>query len=892
MAAAAQVRAAETVLFTENFETGSETRWNVFSGSSANEVQDFTVNFDFDYANTSYTSNGVSLKIPVAPSGPGTKGVKMTVNNNDTLAEASAVNIYPKDQTFSSDFALRFDMWINYNGPAFGGTGSTEFGIFGINHTGDKVNWAVPGAGVPLPGSDGLWFGVTGEAGAAGDYRVYEGDPTNNPLRQQGPLGGFLDRNGDGTLEEDVPITGNGYPMSQVFHSPPYETRGVPGKRWVQVEVRQKAGLITWVMNGYVIAEFQNSGLWTTGTIMLGTMDIFNSIASPAADNFVIFDNVQVVDISTAAAKPRLWWEASVFELSEPNTTATLTLRRSGDLTQPLTVFFRTEGMTNQAVAARATPGVDYRGLPISTNFPAGVESMELQIAAINDLVGEPDELFALDLVHNTPQYEVFAPMTFLFTVKDDGDTSGVNLTVQKAYAYEKIPADAGIIKLTRVGDMNSDLRVNFTVSGSAVSGTDYQAVGTSAVIPAGTDTVLVKIVPIDNNLEDSDRTVTVTLATGTGYQIGTETTGTVTIRNDDIPDGTVAFSDNFDTETSQNWVVNEAHPESNRATFNWNYSEAGIPSAPNSTGGTTFGLKLEANTGVTPTFTGLSVSPLDKGFEGDYRLSFDMWINFNGPLDVGGTGSTMSLSAGVGTSGDRAQFPGTSVEGVLFSATGDGGSGSDWRAYAATGAPLQPPSGVYAAGTQASALNNTDPYYAIFGGREAPEAQLNLAPGQTGSTSIGAPGIAWHEVTITKIGTNITWAVDNYPIATIPLTNKEISTNIFVGFFDINATQTGDPTMSFGLVDNLKVELLETTPPPAEIRITRISKTTTGQIEIEFTTTGSPTGLAVVGSEVVQGPYNPEPNAQITVVTPGATTTLRATIPMTTGNRFFQIRQ
>ncbi|MGZ8939265.1 MAG: hypothetical protein ACXW32_08655, partial [Limisphaerales bacterium] len=352
-----------------------------------------------------------------------------------------------------------------------------------------------------------------------------------------------------------------------------------------------------------------------------------------------------------------------------------------------------------------------------------------------------------------------------------------------------------------------------------------------------------------------------------------------------------VLFADNFDTDTTGNWTVNEAHAESNRATFNYDYSAMGIPVAPNTAGNTTRGLKLEANVGA-PTFTGLSVSPTGQEFSGDYRLSFDMWINYNGPLAAGGTGSTMSLSAGVGTSGTVAQFPGTSVDGVLFSVTGDGGSGSDWRAYAATGAPLTPATGAYAAGTQSTALNNSDAYYAPFGRASAPEAQLAVYPEQTEQVSAGAPGMAWHEVVIEKRGTNFTWYVDNLRVATITLTNKAIGTNIFVGFFDINATQTGNQDLSFGLVDNLRVNALPIAEPPGEVVIAGITRSG-GNIQLSFTAPDSMQNFVVEASPTVDGQYSPEANVQIeTVSSGGGTTTRRATIPVSTSSRFFVIRQ
>ena len=164
--------------------------------------------------------------------------------------------------------------------------------------------------------------------------------------------------------------------------------------------------------------------------------------------------------------------------------------------------------------------------------------------------------------------------------------------------------------------------------------------------------------------------------------------------------------------------------------------------------------------------------------------------------------------------------------------------------------------------------------------------------PEQSGATSIGAPGEAWHEVAIVKRGTNVTWSVDNLRIATITLTNKEISTNIFVGFFDINAGQTSDQEMSFGLVDNLRVEQLSGSEPTGTIQISGIQRSG-NNVVIDFTTTGSTAGIVVESSENVPSGYAAETGAQIeTVSSTGGTTVMRATVPITTPMRFFRIRQ
>jgi hypothetical protein len=139
--------------------------------------------------------------------------------------------------------------------------------------------------------SDGVWFGVDGEGGdtsAGKDYRAYEGSPSARPTLLSFSASGFSASGAASANNSDAYF-------QSIFSSPTYETPGSPGKHWNQVEVSQDANnLITWKMNGNLIAQRVNTSVFTNGDIMIGYMDPFSSIASPAADAFILYDNVRV----------------------------------------------------------------------------------------------------------------------------------------------------------------------------------------------------------------------------------------------------------------------------------------------------------------------------------------------------------------------------------------------------------------------------------------------------------------------------------------------------------------------------------------------------------------------------------------------------------------------
>jgi hypothetical protein len=285
--------------FYENFDLPSaNTNWNVFDGS-ANGTSDYTVTWAHDY--NSYFSAFNGSTIPSAPNSTNgsTKGVKLTVNNNDGVGATAAVSLYPKNLNLSGAYKLKFDLWINYPGTSggSGSTGSTEYSTFGINHTGSRVNWDSSAVNP----SDGVWFAADGEGGDSNnkDYRAYEGRPAGPPTNLTFAASG-LSASGAASANNT-----DSY-FQSLFPAPTYETAGSPGKRWVDVEVSQDANnVVTWRINGSLIAQRVNTSPFTNGTIMIGYMDTFNSIANPAADAFVLFDNVRV-EIPAAAVPPAI----------------------------------------------------------------------------------------------------------------------------------------------------------------------------------------------------------------------------------------------------------------------------------------------------------------------------------------------------------------------------------------------------------------------------------------------------------------------------------------------------------------------------------------------------------------------------------------------------------
>jgi serine protease len=95
--------------------------------------------------------------------------------------------------------------------------------------------------------------------------------------------------------------------------------------------------------------------------------------------------------------------------------------------------------------------------------------------------------------------------------------------------------ADPGTFTITRAGgSMAAALTISLSFSGTATAGTDYQALASSVVIPAGAATANLTVTPIDDTVVDAAETVSAMIQSGTGYDIGSANSATITIADND----------------------------------------------------------------------------------------------------------------------------------------------------------------------------------------------------------------------------------------------------------------------------------------------------------------------------------------------------------------------
>ncbi|HOX56395.1 MAG TPA: immunoglobulin domain-containing protein [Candidatus Paceibacterota bacterium] len=360
---------------------------------------------------------------------------------------------------------------------------------------------------------------------------------------------------------------------------------------------------------------------------------------------------------------------------------------------------------------------------------------------------------------------------------------------------------------LSRVADMGNTVTFRVTASGTAPLTYRWKFNG-NYVAGATTNQLTLSAAQLTN--------------AGNYVCVVTNIFGSVTSRTMSLtvyPAQTTVFLDTFDTNSAVLWRVNRSSTDT-RAVFNYDYSAMGLPSAPRSTGGTTRGLRLEANL-TAGAKAAVSLSPLNRSFAGDYRLRFDVWMNANGPFPEGGAGSTQHATAGLGTAGNRVQWAGAgaTADGYWFAVDGEGqagntsSTGGDFCAFAGTS--LQGTNtGVYAAGTDPAAKDEVHPYHvaAFPGGATAPAWQRSNYTQQTGALADGTIGFAWREVIVARRGNAVDWSIDGIRLATI-INATLTASNVFVGYWDMFTSLTDNTNLSFAVVDNVRVEVPITVP-------------------------------------------------------------------------------
>jgi hypothetical protein len=228
-----------------------------------------------------------------------------------------------------------------------------------------------------------------------------------------------------------------------------------------------------------------------------------------------------------------------------PADTALLVVSRSGDASAAMTVQL--------GISGSAQPDRDYARIPSEVTIPAGAASLQVSVTAYLDEIVEDTETIVVDVLA-TSSYLTGTPASATIIVTDT-PRAAVSVGVADASASELGP-DAGTFTVSRSGEPINAMTVSLAIAGSATAGSDYQALPTHVSLPAGASSVSLDVVPVSDAVSEPSETVVLSIAPGADYDIGTPSSGTVTIANATLPTVSLIVSDGSASEAPGNGGV------------------------------------------------------------------------------------------------------------------------------------------------------------------------------------------------------------------------------------------------------------------------------------------------------------------------------------------------
>jgi hypothetical protein len=216
----------------------------------------------------------------------------MSANNpaDETTNANSAVQIVPTglgSTLVGNDYRVRYDVWMNVNGPLpAGGGGSTEAFMVAVGWNG--------GNPIEIGTENGTYLTITGEGGSSTDVRTFTNDGFNILGINAGPSNNTADEYYHGIFPGGIdvsalPVQGGVDEQSGVT-SP-----GQMAFAWHDIRVDVVGDSVSFYVDDLLIASDPDAD--RTGSIALGYGDYFSSESDAPQWSFGLVDNLRVETI-------------------------------------------------------------------------------------------------------------------------------------------------------------------------------------------------------------------------------------------------------------------------------------------------------------------------------------------------------------------------------------------------------------------------------------------------------------------------------------------------------------------------------------------------------------------------------------------------------------------
>jgi len=215
--------------------------------------------------------------------------------------------------------------------------------------------------------------------------------------------------------------------------------------------------------------------------------------------------------------------------------------------------------------------GTDYTLASGTATITAGQTTANISLVVVDDSLSEISETVILTL--SSPTNSTLGTNTvYTYTITDDDTDPAITFTVSSSSGLESVTPVSLEVSIPVVSSKN--ITVGYAVTGgTATSGVDYVLASGTATITAGSTTTNISMIVVDDSLKEASETVIITLTSPGNSTLGTNTTYTYII-TDNEPDLSVAFvnttSSGLESVTSTNINLALSSVSTQEATVNY----------------------------------------------------------------------------------------------------------------------------------------------------------------------------------------------------------------------------------------------------------------------------------------------------------------------------------
>ena len=277
-------------------------------------------------------------------------------------------------------------------------------------------------------------------------------------------------------------------------------------------------------------ADDDQAKTWDIPSNIEGTLWIRIRDDNPASDATAdtIFVDYLAVELNQGGpVLPEVSIAGNGDALEQGEVPGSFTVTRTGSTTSALDVQY--------AIAGSASNGSDYQSLSGTVTIPAGSNQADIVIDPIDDTADELTETVQLTLQASAAYDLGNTTQASIDIIDNDTTVVTPEVTIKALDDAAEASQVRGRFRISRTGATSGALVVSYTLGGTA-DASDYRSLPGTITIPDGKDDVVLRVIPINDNLVEEDETVRVALQDGVDYDLGNKDAATIRIMDNDLP--------------------------------------------------------------------------------------------------------------------------------------------------------------------------------------------------------------------------------------------------------------------------------------------------------------------------------------------------------------------